>query len=88
MDITEEKEVSIFLNGRSRAIRIPAEFDLPGERALVSQSSDGVIHVRPKQEKMTLAEVLDWLAAQEPFEESMPEIEDLPPEPVDLGKGE
>jgi antitoxin VapB len=88
MDVAEEKEVSIFLNGRSRAIRIPAEFNLPGERALVWQTADGVIHVRPKQEKMTLVEVLDWLAEQEPFEESMPEIEDFPPEPVDLDKGE
>jgi antitoxin VapB len=84
MEAANEKEVSIFQNGRSRAIRIPAEFNLPGESALISQSEDGVIHIRPKKQKMTLVEVLDWLAEQEPFGESMPEIEDLPPEPFDL----
>lgn len=83
-----EKEVSIFQNGRSRAIRIPAEFDFPGRSALVSQTEDGVIHVRPKRPKMTLIETLDWLAEQEPFGEQMPEIGDFPPEPVDLDQRE
>jgi antitoxin VapB len=60
------------------------EFDLPGESALISQTDDGVIHIRPKQLKKSLAEVFDWLAAQEPLD--FPDIEDYPPEPVDLEK--
>jgi antitoxin VapB len=83
MEAIEEKEVSVFRNGRSRAVRIPADFELQGETVLMSQTEDGVIHLRPKK-KMTLIEVLDWLAAQGPLDEQMPEIEDLPPEPVDL----
>lgn len=83
MNAVKEKEVSVFRNGRSRAVRIPAEFDLQGETVLMSQTEDGVIHLRPRR-TMSLIEVLDWLAEQEPFDESMPEIEDFPPEPVDL----
>ncbi len=87
MNAVKEKEVSVFRNGRSRAVRIPAEFDLQGETVLMSQTEDGVIHLRPRR-KMSLIEMLDWLAEQEPFGESMPEIEDFPPEPVDLADPE
>ncbi|CAN7349126.1 antitoxin [Pararhizobium sp. LjRoot238] len=85
MEAIKEKEVNIFRNGRSRAVRIPAEFEIEGDSVLMSQDENGVIHIRPKQKKMTLVEVLDWLAEQEPFDERMPEIEDPPPEPFDLG---
>ena len=79
-----EREVSIFRNGRSRAVRIPADFDVNGESLLISQDHNGVIYLRPKIEKKSLAEVLDWLAEQEPLD--FPDIEDYPPEPVDLEK--
>ena len=85
MEAKKEREAGIFRNGRSRAVRIPAEFDIEGDSVLISQDKDGVIHMRPKRKKMTLIEVLDWLAEQEPLGESMPEIDDPPPEPVDLG---
>ncbi len=81
-----EKEVSVFSNGRSRAVRIPSDFQLDGDSVLMSQDEDGVIHIRAKAKKRSLLEVLDWLAQQEPFDERMPEIEDHPPEPVDLGE--
>jgi antitoxin VapB len=83
MEAIKEKEVSVFRNGRSRAVRIPADFEFQGETALISQTEDGVIHLRPR-EKKSLVEVLDWLIEQGPFDEQMPDIEDLPPEPVDL----
>lgn len=82
MTMIKEREVSIFRNGRSRAVRIPADFDVQGETMIISQDLNGVIQLRPKVEKKSLAEVLDWLAEQEPLD--VPEIEDYPPEPVDL----
>lgn len=85
MEALKEKEVSVFRNGRSRAVRIPAEFELQGDTVIMSQTEDGVIHLRPRK-KMTLVEVLDWLADQEPHDERLPEIDDFPPEPVDLGR--
>lgn len=84
MSAFEEREVSIFRNGRSRAVRIPADFDVKGDSVLISQDHNGVIHMRPKFEKKSLAEVLDWLAEQEPLD--FPDIEDYPPEAVDLEK--
>ena len=84
MPAGEEREISIFRNGRSRAVRIPADFDIQGESVLISQDHDGVIHIRAKREKKSLADVLDWLAEQEPVD--FPDIEDYPAEPVDLEK--
>jgi antitoxin VapB len=80
----KEKEVSIFRNGRSRAVRIPTEFEIAGDKVLMSQDEDGTIHIRSRTKKKTLLEVLDWLAEQEPLDEDFPEIEDIPAEPVDL----
>lgn len=80
-----EKEGSIFRNGRSQAVRIPKEFEFDTDKVLITRDDDGTVHLRPKAHKRTLVEVLDWLARQPPLEEKMPEIQDLPPEPVDLG---
>lgn len=82
---TLEKEGSVFRNGRSQAVRIPKEFEFDSDKVLISRDDDGTVHLRPKARKRTLVEVLDWLAGQPALEEHMPEIQDLPPEPVDLG---
>lgn len=80
-----ERAVKLFRNGRNQAVRIPREFELPGEDA-VMRKEDGrlIIEARPKKE--TLSEVLARLAKLPPLGEndSFPDIEDLPPEPVDL----
>lgn len=41
-----EVAVAIFKNGRSRAVRIPKEFDLEGDRAVMVQQPDGSILMR------------------------------------------
>lgn len=80
-----ERTVKLFRNGRNQAVRIPREFELPGDDA-VMRKEDGrlIIEARPKKE--TLSEVLARLAKLPPLGEndSFPDIEDLPPEPVDL----
>ncbi len=38
--------VSIFKNGRSRAVRIPKEFDLDGDKVVMVKQPDGSILVR------------------------------------------
>jgi antitoxin VapB len=46
---TQEEDgitVSIFRNGRSRAIRIPKEFELEGDRAVMVRQPDGSILMR------------------------------------------
>jgi antitoxin VapB len=74
-----ERHVKLFRNGRNQAVRIPREFELPGEEAIMRKDGDRLI-VEPLRRK-SLIELLDsW----EPIDEEFPEIDDPPPEPVDL----
>ncbi len=74
-----ERHVKLFKNGRNRAVRIPREFDFPGDDAIMWKEGDRII-IEPAPKKLLL-ELLDSL---EPIEDEFPEIEDLPPEPVDF----
>ena len=74
-----ERQVKIFRNGRNRAVRIPREFEFPGDEALMRKEGDRLIlEPLPKQS------ILDLLATWGPLDEEFPEIEDTPPEPFDL----
>jgi antitoxin VapB len=75
-----ERHVRLFKNGRNQAVRIPREFELPGEEAIMRKEGDKLI-IEAVPRKKSLLELLDeW----EPIEEEFPEIEDLPAEPVDF----
>ena len=74
-----ERHVKLFKNGRNQAVRIPREFELPGEDAIMRKEGDKLI-IEPAP-KLSLSGILDTL---EPIDEEFPEIEDLPPEPVDF----
>jgi len=82
--MSEARTVSLFRNGRNQAIRIPVEFELPGDEALIRKEGDRLI-IEPKTWKKTLIDVLDSL---EPLtEEEWPDITDddlLPLDDVDL----
>ena len=75
-----ERNVKLFRNGRSQAVRIPKEFELPGEDAILRRLDDGTLTLAPAR-KRSLIEIL---ASLEPIDEDFPEIEDPPPEPFDL----
>lgn len=70
------REAKLFRNNRSQAIRIPAEFELPGETVLISRDGDRLI-VEPLQRRASLIALLDsW----EPVEENFPDVDEhLPP---------
>ena len=78
-----ERIVKLFRNGRNQAVRIPREFELPGEDAVMRKEGDRLV-IEPRS-KPTLAEVIDWLRQQPPLgpEDDFPEIEDLPLMPTD-----
>jgi len=80
-----ERHVKFFRNGRNKAVRIPREFELPGDEAIMRKEGDRLI-IEPAPRKKTLAEVLDELAKQPPLgpEDDFPEIEDSFPDPVDV----
>ncbi len=74
-----ERHVKIFKNGRNQAVRIPREFELPGEDAIMRKDGDRLI-IEPSPPKSLLA----LLATLSPIDEDFAPIEDMPPEPVDL----
>jgi len=74
-----ERHVKVFKNGRNQAVRIPREFEFPGEEAIMRKEGDRLI-IEPAPPKSLLA-VLATLA---PLQEDFPPILDLPPDPLDL----
>lgn len=79
-----ERRVRLFRNGRNQAVRIPREFELPGEDAVMRKEGDRlVIEPRPRQD---LLQILDALARQPPLQlENDPfDIADPPLAPEDI----
>ncbi|MDP1606497.1 MAG: AbrB/MazE/SpoVT family DNA-binding domain-containing protein [Rhodocyclaceae bacterium] len=74
-----ERHVSLFKNGRNQALRIPREFELAGNKAIVRKEGDRLI-IEPVQRHSLLAMLSTW----EPLEESLPAIADLTAEPIDI----
>jgi antitoxin VapB len=74
-----ERHVRLFRNGRNQAVRIPREFELPGNEAVMRKEGQRLV-IEPATPKSLLA----VLASLRPLDEAMPDIEELPLEPVDL----
>ena len=77
--MSTERHVRLFKNGRNQAVRIPREFELPGEDAIMRKEGDRLV-IEPAPPRSLLA----ILATLDPLEETFPPIEDLPLEPVEL----
>jgi antitoxin VapB len=73
------RHVKIFRNGRNQAVRIPREFELPGEDAIMRKEGDRLI-IEPAPRR-SLLELLKNLA---PIEEDFPPIEDPIPDPIEF----
>lgn len=71
--------MKLFKNGRNQAVRIPREFELPGEDAVMRKEGRRlVIEPAPPKSLLTILGKLSRL------DEEFPEIPDAPPRPVDL----
>ena len=77
--MTQSRHVKLFKNGRNQAVRIPREFELPGEEAILRREGDRLI-----LEAVPNTSLLAVLAGLSPLEEDFPEIEDRLPDAVDL----
>jgi antitoxin VapB len=75
--MTPERHVKLFKNGRNQAVRIPREFELPGEDAIMRREGGRLI-IEPMPPKS----LLDVLATLKPIEDEFPIIDELPLEPV------
>ncbi len=72
-----ERHVRIFRNGRNQAVRIPREFELPGEDAIMRKDGERLI-IEPAPPRSLLA----LLATLRPLDEDFPPIPDPAPDPV------
>ncbi len=74
-----ERHVKLFKNGRNQAVRIPREFELPGDDAIMRKDGDKLI-IEPAPPRSLLA----LLATLPPLEEHLPSIPDEKPDAVDI----
>lgn len=74
-----ERHVKLFRNGRNQAVRIPREFELPGEDAIMRKEGPRLI-IEPAPRKS----LIDLLDSWEPIDDEFPEIDDPLPEDVDF----
>jgi antitoxin VapB len=90
---TGARAVKLFRNGANQAVRIPKEFELPGNEALIHREGNKLIiePAKPKFEKgsaAALLAVLDELAKLGPCGDEFPDIGDeglLPLDNIDFG---
>lgn len=77
----EERHVRLFKNGRNQAVRIPVEFEFPGDEAIMRKDGDRLI-IEPAKK----SDLLDWLKTIEPWGEEFPDVDEdlLPVEDVEL----
>jgi antitoxin VapB len=73
------RHVKLFRNGQNQAVRIPREFELPGTDAIIRKEGERLI-LEPAPPR-SLLELLDTL---DELDEEFPEIDDPPPEPVEI----
>ena len=73
------RHVKLFKNGRNQAVRIPREFELPGEDAIMRKEGERLI-IEPAPPRSLLA----LLATLEPIEEDFAPMDDLPLDSIDL----
>ena len=73
------RHVRLFRNGRNQAVRIPREFELPGEDAIMRKEGERLV-IEPAPPRSLLA----LLATLEPIDEEFPAIDELPHAPVDF----
>ncbi|MCA0420593.1 MAG: antitoxin [Proteobacteria bacterium] len=79
------KEAKLFRNNRSQAVRIPVEFELPGDRVLIHREGDKLI-IEPVRRPTNIIELLAEWKKEPPLgpEDQFPDIEDAPAQPEDI----
>ena len=70
----EQRHVRLFRNGRNQAVRIPVEFELPGDEAIMHRDGDRLV-IEPVRKRGLIA----LLKTMKPLKEKLPEIDDPVP---------
>ena len=74
--MTEQRNVRLFRNGRNQAVRIPVEFELPGDEAIMRRDGDRLV-IEPVCKRGLVA----LLKTMTPLDEEFPRIDDPVPAP-------
>jgi antitoxin VapB len=74
--MTEQRHVKLFRNGRNQAVRIPVEFELPGDEAIMHRDGERLV-IEPVRKRGLIA----LLKTMKPMKEDIPEIDDPVPAP-------
>jgi len=77
--MSEQRHVKLFRNGRNQAVRIPVEFELPGDEAIMHRDGERLVIVPVRKRGL-----VGLLKSMQPLDESFPEIEDPVPEPESM----
>ncbi len=72
--MAEQRHVRLFRNGRNQAVRIPVEFELPGDEAIMHRDGDRLV-IEPVRKRGLVA----LLKTMKPLVEGFPEIDDPVP---------
>jgi antitoxin VapB len=77
--MSEHRRVRLFRNGRNQAVRIPVEFELPGNEAVVHRDGDRLV-IEPLRKRGLVA----LLKSMKPVNEDFPDIADPAPRREDV----
>jgi antitoxin VapB len=72
--MAEQRHVKLFRNGRNQAVRIPVEFELQGDEAIMHRDGDRLV-IEPVRKRGLVA----LLKTMKPLKEDFPEIDDPVP---------
>ena len=74
--MSDERHVRLFRNGRNQAVRIPVEFELPGNEAIMRRDGDRLV-IEPLRKRGLIA----LLKSMTPLDEQFPLVDDPVPAP-------
>jgi antitoxin VapB len=72
--MSEQRRVRLFRHGRNQAVRIPVEFELSGDEAIMHRDGDRLV-IEPVRKRGLIAR----LKSMKPIEARFPEIDDPVP---------
>ncbi len=77
--MAEQRHVKLFRNGRNQAVRIPVQFELPGNEAIMRRDGDSLV-IEPVRKRGLIA----LLKTMKPVEHDFSGIDDPVPAPENV----
>ena len=77
--MTEHKRVKLFRNDRNQAVRIPVDFELPGDEAIMHRDGERLV-IEPVRKRG----LVGLLKSMKPLGEEFPDINDPVPAPENV----